>query len=80
MFGEMHDLHHDFPEYRDTIHDLKVKGGHFKKLFDEYDELAHEMVRIQQQIETPSDDVVETLKVKRLRLKDELHNMLKAAE
>ena len=80
MFGEMHDLHQEFPEYHDEIHDLKVKGGHFKKLFDEYDELAHEMIRIQQQIETPSDDFVEELKVKRLRLKDELYAMLKAAK
>ena len=32
----MHDLHQEFPEYHDEIHDLKVKGGHFKKLFDEY--------------------------------------------
>lgn len=78
MFGEMHDLHHEFPEFNEKIHDLKIKGGHFRKLFDEYDELAHEMVRIQQQIETPSDDVVETLKVKRLRLKDELYVLLKA--
>jgi len=78
MFGEMHDLHHEFPEYNEKIHDLKIKGGHFRKLFDEYDELAHEMVRIQQQIETPSDEVVETLKVKRLRLKDELYSLLKA--
>jgi len=79
MFGEMHDLHHEFPEYNDKIHDLKIKGGHFRKLFDEYDELAHQMVRIQQQIETPSDEVVEALKVKRLNLKDELYAMLKAS-
>jgi len=79
MFGELHDLHHEFPEYKDRIHELKVKGGHFKHLFDEYDELAHEMVHIQQQIETPSDEVVEGLKVKRLHLKDELLALLKEA-
>ena len=77
MFGEQHDLHHEFPELNDRIHELKMKGGHFKRLFDEYDELAHEMTRIQQNIETPSDQVVEGLKVKRLNLKDELYAMLK---
>lgn len=77
MFGEQHDLHHEFPEYNDKIRELKMNDGHFKKLFEEYDELAHEMVRIQQEIETPSDDFIETLKVKRLRLKDELYSMLK---
>ena len=77
MFGEIHDLHHEFPELSDRIHEMKIKGGHFKRLFDEYDELAHEMVRIQQQIETPADDVVEGLKVKRLNLKDQLYALLK---
>lgn len=78
MFGEQHDLHHEFPEYNDKIREMKMGDGHFKRLFEEYDELAHEMVRIQQEIETPSDDFVESLKVKRLRLKDELYSMLKA--
>ena len=77
MFGEQHDLHHEFPEYNDKIHDLKMKGGRFRRLFDDYDELAHEMIRIQQEIETPSDDFVESLKVKRLRLKDQLYAILK---
>ncbi|MCF7971837.1 MAG: DUF465 domain-containing protein [Methylococcaceae bacterium] len=77
MFGELHDLRHEFPEYNDRIHDLKMKDGHFKVLFDEYDELAHEMLRIQQNIETPSDKVVEGLKIRRLNLKDQLYAMLK---
>ena len=78
MFGEQHDLHHEFPEYEQKIHDLKLTNGHFKRLFTEYDDLAHQMTRIQQEIETPSDEVIEELKLKRLRLKDELYQMLKA--
>ncbi len=77
MFGEQHDLHHEFPEYEQKIHDLKMTNGHFKQLFKEYDDLAHQMTRIQQEIETPSDEVVEELKVKRLHLKDQLYQMLK---
>jgi len=77
MFGELHDLCHEFPEYNDRIHELKIKSDHFRLLFDEYDELAHELVRIQQNIETPSDEVVEGLKLKRLNLKDKLYAMLK---
>ncbi|RLA24925.1 MAG: GTP-binding protein [Gammaproteobacteria bacterium] len=76
MFGELHDLRHEFPEYNDRIHALKIKSDHFRRLFDEYDELAHELVRIQQNIETPSDEVVEGLKLKRLNLKDKLYAML----
>lgn len=78
MFGELHDLHHEFPQHKNKIHELKVKGGHFRRLFDQYDELAHEMVRIQQHIETPSDEVVEGLKIKRLHLKDKLNEILMA--
>lgn len=78
MFGEQHDLHHEFPEFNEKIHELKMTNGHFKRLFEEYDDLAHEMTRIEQEIETPSDEVVEALKVKRLHLKDELYQMLKA--
>ena len=77
MFGEQHDLHHEFPEFEKEIHDLKMTDGHFKRLFADYDELAHKMVRIQQNIETPSDDFIESLKIKRLHLKDELYYMLK---
>ncbi len=77
MFGEQHDLHHEFPEFNDRIHELKMNDAHFKRLFEEYDELAHEMTRIQQNIETPSDEFIESMKLKRLHLKDILYGMLK---
>jgi len=51
-----------------------------RKLFDQYDELNHQLRRIEQEIETPSDDFVESLKVKRLHLKDELYKMIKAKD
>lgn len=76
MFGEHHDLVHEFPEYRDKIHELKVSNEQFAKLFDEYHELDHEVRRIEQSVETPSDEYTEELKKKRLALKDELYHML----
>lgn len=78
MFGEHHDLVHELPEYRDKIHEMKTGNAHFAKLFDEYHEVDHEIRRIEQEIETPSDDYTEELKKKRLHLKDELFAMLKA--
>ncbi len=77
MFGEHHDLVHELPEYRDKIHAMKTSNAHFSKLFDEYHELDHEIRRIEQEIETPSDEYTEELKKKRLSLKDELLAMLK---
>ena len=79
MFAEPHDLHHEFPEYHDQIHNLKMSNGHFQVLFKKYDELNHELKRIEQGIETPSDEVVEELKKERLLLKDQIFVMLKGA-
>ncbi len=76
MFGEKHDLHHEFPEYEAEIRHLKMNNNHFARFFNEYDELTHEILRIQQGIETPSDEYVESLKKKRLFLKDELFYMI----
>jgi uncharacterized protein YdcH (DUF465 family) len=79
MFGEHHDLVHELPEYKDKIHEMKTSNAHFAKLFGEYDEVDHEIRRIEQEIETPSDEYTEELKKKRLLLKDELFAMLKEA-
>ena len=74
---EKHGLHHEFPEYHDAIHALKMGDAHFLKLFNRYDELDHEINRIEQGVENTSDDYLEGIKFKRLRLKDELYGMLK---
>ncbi|MCW8828708.1 MAG: YdcH family protein [Gammaproteobacteria bacterium] len=79
MFGEHHDLIHELPEYREQIHEMKLNNAHFSRLFDEYHEVDHEIRRIEQEIETPSDEYTEELKKRRLSLKDELLGMLKAA-
>lgn len=73
-----HDLAHEFPEYKNRIHELKQSDGHFIRLSGEYHELSKQLHRINSQLETPSDDAIEELKVKRVRLKDELFQMLKA--
>lgn len=79
MFGEHHDLLHEFPEHKERIHDLKMNNRHFSKLFEEYHEVDHHLRRIEQEIETPADDVVEGLKKQRLSLKDELFSMIQMA-
>lgn len=76
MYGEHHDLVHEFPEHRNKIHELKTHDHHFAKLFAEYHEVDREIHRIEQDIETPSDQVTEGLKKRRLSLKDQLLAML----
>ena len=79
MLNEKHDLIHELPEHRETIHNLKVTDNHFARLFDEYHEVDHEIHRIETGEETPSDEYVEEKKKLRLNLKDNLLRMIKEA-
>ncbi|MEW6647377.1 MAG: YdcH family protein [Pseudomonadota bacterium] len=78
MTIEHHDLQHDFPEFHDRIHTLKMNDAHFARLFDEYHAVDREVRRIAQEIETPSDSYTEELKMRRVRLKDEIYSLLRA--
>lgn len=74
---EKHDLHHEFPQFEEKIHDLKMSNNHFKKLFNEYEDLNHKI----HGIETTgvfTDDELNDMRSKRLHLKDELYEMLKS--
>jgi hypothetical protein len=80
MFGEHHyDLAKEFPEFKGKIHDLKVSNKVFADLYEEYQGVDKEIYRIEEQIETPSDDYTEQLKKKRVTLKDELYQILKSS-
>jgi len=74
---DKHDLIHEFPEYRDAIHDMKMNNNHFARLFDEYHDVDHEVVRIENGAEASSDEYLEDRKKVRLNLKDELFEMLR---
>lgn len=75
---EKHDLLHELPEYRDQIHTMKMENAHFARLFDEYHEVDHEVHRIESGAENTSDEYLESRKLRRLNLKDELVEMLRA--
>ncbi len=74
---EKHDLHHEFPEFTDEIHDLKMNNNHFSRLFADYHDLDHEVNRIEQGVENTADEYLDLQKKKRLLLKDELFTMIK---
>ena len=76
MFGEHHHFVQEFPELKDKIHELKTNNPAFAALFDKYNSIDDEIYRIEEQIETPSDEYTESLKKQRLLLKDELFQML----
>lgn len=79
MSIEKHNLVHEFPELRERIHSLKMSDHHFARLFNEYDELDHEVRRIEEGVENTSDDYLETRKKMRVLLKDQLYGMLTKA-
>lgn len=79
MLGEKHDLIHEFPEHKEKIHELKINDTHFARLFTEYHEVDHEIHRIEEGVETPTDDYLEERKKLRLSLKDQLLGMINKA-
>lgn len=79
MLGEKHDLIHELPDHKQRIHDLKMSNAHFNNLFTKYHDLDHQIKRIEEGIETPSDDFTHELKKQRLQLKDELLHMIQTA-
>lgn len=76
MLHEKHDLVHELPEHRDTIHKLKLSNSYFSRLFDEYHQVNHEVHRIETGIENTSDAYLDDRKKQRLHLKDELFKII----
>jgi uncharacterized protein YdcH (DUF465 family) len=75
---EKHDLHHEFPEHHQAIHELKLTGRHFARLFKSYHEIDHEIHRIETGAEVCADTYLDNLKKQRLQHKDSLLAMISA--
>lgn len=76
MQVEHHDLPHEFPEFKQTIHDLKISSTHFARLLDEYESLTRQIEGLEEE-DLPIDDfTAEEMKKKRVKLKDELYALL----
>ena len=74
-----HELHEEFPEAAESLHQLKMENAHFAKLADEYHEVNREIHRIEADVEAASDARAEELKKRRLTLKDEIAGILSAS-
>lgn len=72
-----HDLAHEFPEFKERIHELKMNDAHFKKLFEEYDQATTKIEALEKQESPVADETMEDQKKQRLVLKDQLYAMLK---
>lgn len=78
MFGERHDLHHEFPQHAELIHQLLGGNQEFATLYKQYDDLDAEILDLEQKGEPVSDEVAEEMKYRRLQLKDKLYAILQA--
>lgn len=71
-----HELAEEFPDKVDRIHTLKTENAHFGRLFDEYHEINRAIHRAETDIE-PTDDLhMGEMRKQRLRLKDEVAQIL----
>jgi uncharacterized protein YdcH (DUF465 family) len=75
-----HDLHAEFPEDGDTLHELKLGNSHFNQRADAYHDVNREIHRIEAGIDAASDDRAEELKKVRLSLLDEVAALIAAAK
>jgi uncharacterized protein YdcH (DUF465 family) len=80
MFGEIHDLAHELPEFQQRIQELKSTNSHFATLMEEHDEIDRHILRCETEEEVHADDYVNELKKKRLALKDELFQILRQSQ
>ncbi len=73
-----HDLAHEFPQYLEKMRALKATDAHFASLFTRYDAENQTIIKYEQGAGAITDEALEALKKKRLKIKDEIYGILKA--
>ncbi len=69
-------LKHMFPEFREIIQKLREDNPHFAKIFEEHEVLDKEINHLEQNPVNLINDSIESLKRKKLKLKDEMYRLL----
>ena len=76
----LHDLHSEFPDDGEILHQLKVSDLRFPALAEEYHTENKEIQRIESGIEASSDGRLDELKKRRLLMLDEVSAMIDKAK
>ena len=71
-----HELPDEFPQDISLIERLVETDYEFGRTVTHYDEVNHQIYQIQSEEEPTTDDVLERLKKRRLKLKDEIADVL----
>jgi uncharacterized protein YdcH (DUF465 family) len=75
-----HDLQEEFPEAAALIARMTKSSYQFRRLAERYDEVNRKIYRIESEEEPTTDEVLERLKKRRLKLKDEIVSVLAKLE
>ena len=70
------DISHEFPEHLEKMRSLKTSSQRFANLFAAYDQDNHAIARYEKGQGVITDEALEIEKKKRLKLKDEIYQML----
>lgn len=71
-----HELHKEFPQYKELIDELKKNDLKFKEHFQQYAELDQEIEGLERRDAPIGDDKLHRMKQQRLQLKDDLYKTL----
>lgn len=69
-----------FPEYRELISQLMASDRHFLHLINKHTEMDQRIKDMEASIKPATHEEIETLKKKKLALKDEVYELLKQAK
>ncbi|MDB5893233.1 MAG: GTP-binding protein [Rhodoferax sp.] len=71
-----HDLAHEFPHLVGKMRSLKLSSSRFLHLFNDYDTVNNNITKIEQDGSAIADDALENMKKQRLKIKDDIYQML----
>ena len=80
MSNTPHELAADFAEHAALIHHLCETDGHFLRISNEYHEVNRAIHRSETDVEPVDDFHMSDLRKERMRLKDEIFEMLASVE
>jgi uncharacterized protein YdcH (DUF465 family) len=69
-----------FPEFKELIQKLREDNPHFAHLFERHEELDQEICQLEQDPVNLINIDIESLKRKKLKLKDEIYRLLKQTQ
>lgn len=67
-----HELHEEFPDKTDVIHDLRQSNAHFTAMTDRYHEVNRAVHRAETNVEPTDDANLINMRKERMTLKDQI--------